>query len=330
MARPSSPSSASAPLNAGLRPLRPGMTLVELLTVIAVLSTLLGLLVPAVQSARETANRAACQNNLRQLGLALHQFHDAHLVLPASGWTMAGPGNRRGKFVGWRALSLPYLEQANLQQQYDYGSHWWEGRNPSVGTLRLRVHECPSVAQRKEVTAAPAKPPRPAMSFPAALASSDYEAIMGVQPTVGALYAEAALSRSAMFRNSAISLTAVTDGTSHTILLVECAARPLVFRGRTPRPGLSNDQCQGWIDSESAFSLDGASHDGSLQGRGPTLTPRAINATNENEPYSFHPGGANFLFADGHATFLPDSVALEVFAALCTRAGGEAVTAGSF
>jgi prepilin-type processing-associated H-X9-DG protein len=140
---------------------------------------------------------------------------------------------------------------------------------------------------------------------------------MGVQATVDpARYATPATNRSAMFRNSAIRLTHITDGTACTILLVECAARPLTFRGRFARPDLPNDQGQGWVDSEGPFSLDGSNDDGSLQGQGPVLTPQAINATNENEPYSFHSGGGNFLFADGHVQFIAETIPLEVFAAL--------------
>ena len=79
----------------------------------------------------------------------------------------------------------------------------------------------------------------------------------------------------------------------------------------------------GWIDSESGFSLDGSSRDGQTQGLGPILTPRAINATNENEPYSFHSGGAMLLFADGHLLLVSEQIRLEVLAALSTRAAGE-------
>jgi prepilin-type processing-associated H-X9-DG protein len=96
------------------------------------------------------------------------------------------------------------------------------------------------------------------------------------------------------------------------------------------RDDLANDQGQGWIDSEGPFSLDGANADGSLQGQGPTLTPRAINATNENEPYAFHSGGANVAFADGHVQFIRESVGLKTFAALCTRSGGEVVPSGDY
>lgn len=305
---------------------RGAFTLIELLVVVAVVAILTGLLLPAVQKVRAAAHRATCQNNLKQLGLALHNFHDTHQVLPASGWTTAGPGNPAGKYVGWRALSLPFIELASLQMLYDFQVNWWEGSNLLAASFPVKVYQCPGVPERLSVTTAPAKPPRPAMTFLQPLAPNDYEAIMGVQSSIdAALYATNATNRSAMFRNSRVRFTDISDGLARTILLVECSARPLTYRGRTARPDLANDQGQGWIDSEGPFSLDGSNADGSLQGQGPVNTPVAVNATNENEPYAFHAGGASVLLADGSVRFVSERVPLRTFAAMCTRAGHEAV-----
>jgi prepilin-type processing-associated H-X9-DG protein/prepilin-type N-terminal cleavage/methylation domain-containing protein len=302
---------------------RVGFTLIELLVVIAIIAVLIALLLPAIQKVRAAADKMKCQNNMHQIGVALHHFHNDYNTFPAGGWTTAGPGNPAGKYVGWRALSLAYVEQDNVRAKYDVNFHWWEEPNVSLGGTKVAIFMCPTTPDRMAVLSAIAKPPRPAMTFPQALQPTDYEAIMGVQASIGPAYLTAGVNRSVMYRNSAVAIPHIRDGSSNTIMIVECAARPLTFRGRIPRPDLPNDQGQGWVDSEGPFSLDGSNEDGSLQGLGPILTPKAINATNENEPYSFHPQGANFLFADGHVRFIHESIDILLFAALCTRKAGE-------
>jgi prepilin-type N-terminal cleavage/methylation domain-containing protein/prepilin-type processing-associated H-X9-DG protein len=309
------------------RPHPRAFTLIELLVVIAIIAILIGLLLPAVQKVRDAAARVQCQNNMKQLGLALHNFHDSHGVFPASGWTMAGPGNPAGKFVGWRPLTLPYIEQENLQKLYDFNSHWWEGTNAVAAAVPVKTFQCPAVPQRADVMSAIAHPPRPAMTFANPIAPTDYEAIMGVHensinPHLGTTFYNAGNRSSVMYRNSRTRMTDVADGTSSTIMVVECGARPLVFRNRSAQSGLANDQGIGWADSEGPFSLDGASADGSFEGCGVDCK-LAMNKRNDNEPFSFHSGGANFLFSDGHIQFMRDSVRLPTLAALCTRAGGE-------
>lgn len=259
----------------------------------------------------------------------MHGFHDSNGCLPASGWTVAGPGNPAGKYVGWRPLTAPFIEQENLKRLYDTNLNWWDGANITVASVPVATYRCPSAPDR-QVTSAVAKSPRPAMSFPNPLGVTDYEAVMGVQPNsvnphMGGSFYHSGNRFSPMYRNSTVRLTDVGDGTSATILLVECGGRPLVYRNRIAQPGLNNDQGIGWADSEGPFSFDGAAADGSAEGCG-TACSTAMNAKNDNEPYSFHATGSNVLFTDGHVAFVKESVALPTFAALCTMNAGEVVT----
>lgn len=311
---------------------RHAFTLIELLVVIAIIAILIGLLLPAVQKVREASNRAKCLNNLKQLGLALQGFHDSNHCFPASGWTKAGPGNPSGKYVGWRPLALPFLEQENLRKLYDFDVNWWEGTNPTAAAVPVIVFQCPSVPSRDNIMTAVAKPPRPSMTFANPLAPNDYEAIMGVQPSsvnphlATPLY-DSGNRYSVMYRNSTTKFAQVTDGSSNTIMLVECSARPRVYRNRRADYSFSNDQGIGWADSEGPFSFDGSNADGTIEGGGPSGGCTYImNRKNDNEPFSFHNDGSNSLFADGHVTFVRESTEVRIFSAMLTKSAGESIS----
>lgn len=328
---PLSTSSVAAADLCARRCLGDGFTLVELLAVIAVVAVLIALLFPAVQSAREAARRSNCVNNLRQLGLSISIFESTNNVFPASGWTQAGPGNQWGKHVGWRVLTLPYVDQENVRRLYDFKFNWWEGVNLELAAVPIQTYLCPSVDLRMDVLTAVAKPPRPAMAFTFPLASTDYEAIMGVQPNsinphlTYPMY-DSDNRWSVMHRNSTTRMAHISDGTSKTLIVVECAGRPLVYRQKLAEWSLANDQGICWADSEGPFSFDGARPDGTAEGCGPADgCVTAMNAKNDNEPFTFHVGGGNVLFADSHVEFLSETIELIVFAAISTRKAGDVV-----
>jgi prepilin-type N-terminal cleavage/methylation domain-containing protein/prepilin-type processing-associated H-X9-DG protein len=128
---------------------RPGMTLVELLVVSAVIGMLASLLLPAVQAVREAARQASCKNNLHQIGIALHAYHDLHRTLPTGciewrGWS--SPPTRRQ--FAWSALILPQLEQGNLHSQIDFGLPFDAPENAAAAAKRVSVYECPTALER--------------------------------------------------------------------------------------------------------------------------------------------------------------------------------------
>jgi hypothetical protein len=170
------------------------------------------------------------------------------------------------------------------------------------------------------------------MTFANPIAPTDYEAIMGVQPAsinphlASPLY-NSGNRFSVMSRNSTTRFADIRDGSSSTVMVVECGARPLVYRGRTPQESLANDQGIGWADSEGPFSLDGGKEDGSAEGCGPgSGCIAAMNVKNDNEPYGFHRGGVFCLFADSHVQFLHETIALPALAGICTMNAKEVVS----
>jgi prepilin-type processing-associated H-X9-DG protein len=255
-------------------------------------------------------------------------YESATGFFPAARWRPATPAptqNPTNKNIGWRSIILPYMEQDNLRNLYDFNVHWWEGANLNAGVFRVRSFECPSVPTRSTSNIAPANMPiRGAITFPGPIAGNDYEAMMGVQNVINPTLYNASNNRSMMFQNSTVRMTDATDGSSSTIMIVEAAARPLVYRVRAARTDLTNNQGSGWIDSDGAFSLDGSNADGSTEGCGiASGCTFAMNRKNDNEPYSFHTGSAGFVFADGHVQFIRENVSLTTLAALCTRNAGE-------
>jgi prepilin-type N-terminal cleavage/methylation domain-containing protein/prepilin-type processing-associated H-X9-DG protein len=292
-----------------------GFTLIELLVVIAIIAVLIGLLLPAVQKVREAANRIACTNKLKQLGLVLHHYHDQNQRFPP-GQVKGPPGSTNVASHGWEPFILPFIEQEALSKQY----HWEVGAgtvpNLPVVSTPLKDFQCPSAEANRFYTAGPSGKG----------ACGDYAPTWYVDSILvdRNFIARPDDSQGVLQPNHMTRLSEITDGTSHTILLAEDAGRP-----RQWRAGRSGDdqlvEGGGWAAVNSGVILQGSAKDG-------TMRPGscAINCTNEREVYSFHPGGANAVFADGSVRFLKRGMSIRVLAAHITRAGGEVGSAGDF
>jgi|SRR5579864_4621077 len=295
---------------------RCGFTLIEMLVVIAIIAVLMCILLPAVQRTREAANRLACANNLKQLGLALLNFHDTYGKFPpgqATGPLPEAGITQSGVNHGWAPFILPFIEQQNLADRYRWDLWSADPRNQPVMTTQLSVFQCPSVPEQNRF-----------MTFGVftnngKAACGDYAPAWSVDPILAriGLIDGGADYQGVLVPNKMTPICNITDGTSNTVLLTEDAGRPRLWRAG--RPFADQTVVGGpWAAYNSGIILRGASADGST-----SPGQCAINCTNASEVYSFHPGGADAVFADGSLHFLRASMNIRTVAALITRAGGE-------
>lgn len=302
------------------RALRSGFTLIELLVVIAIIAILVALLLPAVQQAREAARRSTCKNNLKQIGVALHNYHDTYFTFPP-GWVgamggvahtgmedMADLTDFRNGF-SWAAYILPMMEQGPLYDRVDWNNQIKVGANnlSTIATV-LPAYQCPS-------------DPKPNTFLlndgvsDIQLATSNYAGIFGTRELedceigVGVVAGEQCTSDGMFFHNSTIKMRDVTDGTSNTLMVGE----------RTTFVEAGGDIFYGtWAglvtDTEEAAAR---------------FVGHTEHPPNENEhPEDFgssHRGGAQFILADGSVHFISENIDEGLFQALATRGNGETV-----
>ncbi len=284
------------------RPPRPGFTLIELLVVMAILAILIGLLLPAVQKVRETAGRIRCQNNLKQIGLALHNYHDNQQCLPTANSPTFGSAF---------TLILPFVEQDNIRRVYDTSLPPSAPPNNTVTNLPVAIYLCPSMAP----------PPAPFEAYSTHYAS--YAACIGSNDAWGSPPDNGALVRSNATGNPTAldrgkRLTDLTDGASTTFLVGEMGyqLRDYTFTSG-PYAGKVRGGNTSWAFGYASYSF------GSTQ--------ESLNSINPTTPLlnrlqafrSDHPAGANFLVGDGSVRFISNSIDQTTYQALGTRSGGE-------
>jgi prepilin-type N-terminal cleavage/methylation domain-containing protein/prepilin-type processing-associated H-X9-DG protein len=338
-------------------PHRPrAFTLIELLVVIAIIAILIALLVPAVQKVREAAARTQCSNNLKQIGLAIHAFHDVKRHLPDDRRPFAnGPRSR------WFTNTLPYLEQTSLYSRYDGTLNWDDSTANGVGSTNLSVTStpltiavCPSTPDADRLDLDPDVTGGGAgFGNPPKVAVTDYAGLYGVHPAYTGASAPP-VSNGGFFVNDATGKAALTfsdilDGLSNTIAVGESAGRPYLWvRGlqQSNATTLSAHAVNGggWARPASEIWLIGFATQTGLGSNGgayainiangldaggtyPLTVPAGapLQKDGSGQLYSFHSGGVNVLLGDGSVRLLDENIDGNILQALVTRANNDVV-----
>jgi len=302
-------------------PARLAFTLVELLVVIAIIGVLVALLLPAVQSAREAARRMSCSNNLKQLSLALHNYEDTHKTFP--------PAGIDSNQMSWVVLLLPYFEQKNLYDQFNFNRGAWNALNriTLVQGVRIKAIVCPNLTTKADsysvFVTTPDESTVSALHYYAVLGPVGPAGSDPTQPYLvqgvgdqgfGFCAAQGAFGQATVSGPNVTPLNnplrTFTDGTTNTLLLGEMAwPKYLYWRPWT----------RGYY-----FDTRGTLLYGSKNVKNP-INSKLSDPWNDGSFGSLHPGGAMFSRADASIHFVPQNIAMPTYRALASRDGGESV-----
>jgi prepilin-type N-terminal cleavage/methylation domain-containing protein/prepilin-type processing-associated H-X9-DG protein len=291
-------------------------TLIELLVVIAIIAILIALLVPAVQKVRDAAARTQCINNLKQLGLSLHNYEGVYKRFPPSRIGKEGVAGQ--PYTSWTPFLLPYIEQDNLAKGYNFNADWDSAANQQIISQTVNVHVCPAAPGRQNTP----------------YGYGDYGSMNEVFPS---FYQNNGLPvpgdpTGILQKNLYTKIVTILDGTSNTMLICEDAGRNDQYvKGKLIANSPPNNGV-GWADPDGGISLNGTDATGMFIAghKSVSKTPGAsicfMNCNNAAEPYSFHTGGINVAMGDGSVRFVSQGISMITFAAICTKSGGEAVS----
>ncbi len=298
---------------------RRGFTLIELLVVIAIIAVLIALLLPAVQQAREAARRTQCKNNLKQIGLAMHNYHDQFRCFPP-GYISVDPVTRQmsaldgASGAGWALLLLPQIEQAALYNKFNLNV-------PIANPVNVPFIKTPIAAFRCPTDTAPAETwtlneeanPSNALAI---LATANYAAAFGsvslddCENPVGTFPVTAAgqcVGNGSLYHNSRTSLRDFTDGTSSTVFVGE----------------RKTNQTLGWWTTWAGMVAGGEETGQRVLG---SMDHRPNHPDTHFDDFSsHHVGGTQFLMGDGHVRFMSENIDTALYQALGTIKGGEVV-----
>ena len=308
------------------KPLRPkrGFTLIELLVVIAIIAILIALLLPAVQQAREAARRTSCRNNLKQIGIALHNYHDVFGTFPpgyiAEGVTADdGVGAETGSGFAWSTLLLPYLEQPAVFQGLDFNENSTDPNNVLMGLTPLSVYICASddVQPQFDVNDSTG-------TLIARVASSNYAGVFGY----GSVTMNPGKGTGILYRNSSVKIRDITDGTSNTLAVGERTHDLTESTWYAALPGATVNAGM----AAMPMMTEGSSHLvlGHVGQPAMGMMPAMEHTPNQSGHivnfWSRHTGGTHFLFCDGSVRFLGENMDYPTYKHSGIKNDGEVVS----